>query len=340
MEEKKIDSSLSVIRLISLILIIACHILQGLDLESAFWVNIGVQMFFFLSGYLYGLKDIEDTKEFYKKRFKRIMLPYIILVIIMLVLEHVFADRAYKVSVIIGNLIGTQYFSGRIRTLTHAWFISYILICYLITPLLQKLDISTKFIKKVVYLCLFIVALSYFKVINVVAPWMCNYIIGYYYSRYYKKYEHNDNKFVLIFVIIAIIFTIFRVILQYNLIKVDWPLFIEDNILAIKQWSHVLLGCSICIILYKILSKLNIKYNCILKFSDKMSYYIYLVHQIFILYYFSLLGLTGSLFVNIIIIFIVSIVAGVILYYLEKLLELMYNKWRFYEKFKFNCSNR
>ena len=73
MENKKIDVSISIIRLISLILIISCHILQGLKLDSAYWVNVGVQMFFFLSGYLYGQKDITNIKEFYKKRFKRII---------------------------------------------------------------------------------------------------------------------------------------------------------------------------------------------------------------------------------------------------------------------------
>ena len=67
----KKDYSLSMIRVISLIMIISCHILQGLSISAAFWVNLGVQIFFFLSGFLYGNKKIENVKEYYKSRLKK-----------------------------------------------------------------------------------------------------------------------------------------------------------------------------------------------------------------------------------------------------------------------------
>ena len=334
MENKKVDVSISIIRLISMILIISCHILQGLKLEAAFWVNVGVQMFFFISGFLYGTKDIDDVKSFYKKRFKRIIIPYIIILIIMLLMEYIVKNKSYAVDVIIGNLLGLQSFFGRVKTLTHTWFISYIIICYAITPIIQKVQLNNvkgiAFVRKLICICLFISILSYFKVTYIIAPWICNYIIGYFYSRYFKKYEHKSMKFNIAFVIITLLLLIFRIIVQYNIINVSWPEIISNNITLIKQWSHVLLGCSICIILYKGLSLLKLKYDIVLKWNDKVSYCIYLVHQIFILYYFSLLKLTPNLALNIIIIFVASILSGAVLYFtqmmIEKLGGIIYNK--------------
>lgn len=54
------DLKISVIRLIAVLMIISCHILQGLKYEAAYWVNLGVQVFFFISGYLYGKKEIKN----------------------------------------------------------------------------------------------------------------------------------------------------------------------------------------------------------------------------------------------------------------------------------------
>jgi len=53
-------------------------------------------MFFFLSGFLYGLKNIDDIKDFYKNRFKRVMIPYIIILLIMLFAEYKFNNKKYE----------------------------------------------------------------------------------------------------------------------------------------------------------------------------------------------------------------------------------------------------
>lgn len=62
------DYSISYFRFIAMCFIVLCHIMQrdvfstsiaGANIKWAFWFNIGVQMFLFLSGYLYGKKDIK-----------------------------------------------------------------------------------------------------------------------------------------------------------------------------------------------------------------------------------------------------------------------------------------
>lgn len=153
------DNAISMIRLIALFMIIGCHILQGLNNKWAFWVNVGVQIFFFISGFLYGKKEIKNVKKFYMERIKIILIPYTILFIIMLVLETLILKNYYSWNLIIGSFLGFGGFHGNIKTLSHTWFISYILLCYLFVPLFQKI-FKGKILKLISYIvfycyCLF-----------------------------------------------------------------------------------------------------------------------------------------------------------------------------------------
>lgn len=42
-------ADISWIRFIAMLCIVSCHILQGLEKEAAFWLNVGVQIFFVVS---------------------------------------------------------------------------------------------------------------------------------------------------------------------------------------------------------------------------------------------------------------------------------------------------
>ena len=67
-EKTNYDYSISLVRLLAAIFIIACHIMQYLHMELAWWFNVGVQMFLCMSGFLYGQKGvIEDDLTFYRK---------------------------------------------------------------------------------------------------------------------------------------------------------------------------------------------------------------------------------------------------------------------------------
>ena len=79
----------------SFLMIITCHILQGLNYEAAFYINVGVQIFFFMSGYLYGKKEIDNPKKFYKNRIKRILMPLSMLVIIIIIFERIISNIKY-----------------------------------------------------------------------------------------------------------------------------------------------------------------------------------------------------------------------------------------------------
>jgi peptidoglycan/LPS O-acetylase OafA/YrhL len=73
------NSVISLIRLLSMLMIISCHIMQYYDLELAWWFNVGVQIFLCISGFLYGQKNIDNVTDFYNKRLKKILIPYYVM---------------------------------------------------------------------------------------------------------------------------------------------------------------------------------------------------------------------------------------------------------------------
>lgn len=324
----KKDNSISIIRLLALIAIISCHILQGLDLEIAFWVNVGVQVFFFMSGFLYGRKKIQDTEKWYLKNYRKIMLPYLVLLIVILFIDYFSFNFRYANRTIIGSLMGIQGFYYVIPTLSHTWFISYILLCYLITPLLDRLDIQNySNVKFYFFLAIWLVVPFIFHLFGITSinpAWLFNYILGYCYGAYSLKHSNKEKWFFISsFSIATILLLVFRVFMQYNINEfiTKLPTIVINNSEYIKNYSHVLLGSWIFIIFYEIFSKIKIKRNFLLDVSDKYSFYIYLTHQIFILFHMSLLRITDYLFLNIILILMASVGSGIILKSFCNLLE-------------------
>ena len=74
MKNRYVD--ISIIRAIAMVCIIMCHIFQFYNLSIAWWLNIGVEVFLFMSGYLYGLKRIERPLKWIKHNLKKILLDY------------------------------------------------------------------------------------------------------------------------------------------------------------------------------------------------------------------------------------------------------------------------
>ena len=123
------------IRLLAMMLIISCHICQYLDNEWAWWLNIGVQIFFILSGYLYGGKEIKDPIKWIGQQFKKILIRYYIFLFIAIGLYIIFVSNVLSIE----SIVSSFFCVGVIKGIGHLWFVGYILFCYLITPYLSQL---------------------------------------------------------------------------------------------------------------------------------------------------------------------------------------------------------
>ena len=90
--------SISLIRLIAMVMIVVCHVLQNIGNELAWWINVGVQIFLTMSGFLYGMRYIEKPSKWMIKRFKRILLDYYIFIITMSITYTI--TKAYSLNIL------------------------------------------------------------------------------------------------------------------------------------------------------------------------------------------------------------------------------------------------
>jgi len=134
--DKERDIKISIIRLISTLMIIACHFLQYLNYEIAWWLNVGVQIFLFMSGYLYAKRSFTNNDlHFIKKQFVKILVDYYIVVVPIITLYFLFLPNEISFKKAIYVLLAYKNLGGGS---IHLWYIPYCLFCYLVTPLLSR----------------------------------------------------------------------------------------------------------------------------------------------------------------------------------------------------------
>ena len=307
---------ISFIRMLSMLSIIACHICQYYDNEWAWWLNVGVQVFFILSGYLYGNKDIVEPIAWIKLQFIKILVFLVPIIIAYLFV----APELLGVFSVIGSLFTVSTIKG----IGHLWFVSAILFCYLVTPYLtafRNYILQKTLIKQV---CLIF---ALFLVITIVGVWtnsffpgnICCYMLGFFISVFAKKYGSrviNISFFLSILPCIASN-AIFIFLKYFKGIDM------QGSFSHITSYSHMFLALTIVtplMILFK-----NIKYYKVFEWSDDYSYEVYIVHQLFILSPFTLLTFTSNYFLNILIVLSVILFSGYMLGFLNKKIRFLFN---------------
>ena len=285
--------SISFLRLISMVFIVSCHYCRYYGNEFEWWLNVGVQVFFCISGFLYGNKKIDDPVGFITKNFKKILVPYFVFLIPTIAVYFIFARE----SIGIMDTVRALLCCGTIDGIGHLWFVGYILLCYLVTPylywLFKKIEEHTFGYILAIFITLLALAQgislaldSYFE-FGRMAP----YFTGYFLAFVIRKY--GEKKFKTLSAIIwagAAIAVGVRIYMRYFMgIKASWFGYFE-------QYSHVLLGITIFTLGYIFLKKM--KNNKIFSISDEYSYHIYIVHQLLILSPFALMAVTTNMYLN------------------------------------------
>ena len=299
------DYNISIIRIFSMLSIVLCHIFQMKNMGIAFYLNVAVQVFLFMSGFLYGKKDIDDSWLWLKRQIKKIIIPYYIYIIIALIMYVLFARQFLTIKNVLSMFLCQQLILSFPQGLNHLWFIPVILICYLITPFLNKIlkNNNQKQKNLVLIIIIFYIEVMFYQTsIDVRICNMICYILGYAISSETNK--KNQNNILLLIYILTIItnFTKIFVVPDSGNEIIDFiiNLFIKN--------SHILLGSTIFIIFYKTFGIINISPKKIIlkviNILDKYCMYVYITHHVFIAKPLSLINLTNSIFLNLLIIVI------------------------------------
>lgn len=296
-----------------MLMIISCHIMQYYELELAWWFNVGVQIFLCISGFLYGQKNIDNATDFYNKRLRKILIPYYLVFIPFGIIEFIFAREFFSVKDFAMGMV----LCSTIKGAGHLWFIPTILMCYLITPLLQ--GYRNKYVNGKRTLVLFSVLgviissvlIQGFTDFN--PAWVCCYVIGYVLGIYEKHKYISEKVMMIITGVIAIVGNTIQIYCDY-IANIDFT-----DLGIIRNYSHVMLGVFIFMLLMVTLKNVDLmRIRKLLNISDEYSFEMYLVHQLLILGPFSLLALTGNALINIVIVLFCICVLAILLKKTEK----------------------
>lgn len=331
MEKKNIP--LSYCRVIAMLFIVLCHIVKyytmiPLHQYMSEFFRVGVEIFIILSGYLYGSRQITDYKKFYLRRYVKICLPVQIWTIIVFIIWHGIGD-VWTFIVYFFNLGGINWIkkdllppygvNGMGALLNHTWFVTIIVICYLLIPLMQKIRSRVK--KEIAFY-----GLLTFWIVSIIAAFngIQIYYFALYLSAYFAAYyEIRLPKFRGGGIACGIIYTV----LIFVLILGRVPLHLDaehaafyDNVYVHISQSLFAVWIIITIyILYKYLKKYMdfISGTWLFIWLERLAYSIYIVHGSFrqIIYEKYDIGLASIIFC------VMTICSALLLYWGSEVLE-------------------
>lgn len=199
----------------------------------------GVDIFLLLSGFglYYSFKKNNNTKEFYLKRFTKILIPYLIVAIPALFIKDILLDGAGIIKYIKDITFITLFTDG----VRWHWYIFFISVCYLLFPYLFKVFDSSKdditdhmrlmtLISFTTIICIMLqlYCKEVFSNINIfmlrLTPFICGVLLGKY---SYKKVEIKKHYIVISFLALFLIW----LAKDTNIIMVRYTLFIVNSCL-------------------------------------------------------------------------------------------------------------
>ena len=292
MKEK--NYGITIIRVLAMLSIILGHYCKMVGINEYQLLSIGVEIFLFISGYLYGSKEIDNKIAWIWQRIKRLMLPYWVVLIVITVVRLAF-NYVVPNKLLLFNLFGIQGLNriflnldtGSVQGYGQTWFITILWVCYILMLCFKYNNNMESFVTKRPKFSLVVVVVMQiglaFLGIQIV------YIICYFIGYFVSKRENWLTK--RIYIAVTCLFLglcVARIFFR----NVQDGTVLYDQIIA--RWSFVamaiwlIMTCLIICNTYKQFSK-NIVRMKVWIIMDYLSYPLYLTHFVF---------LNGSLAVN------------------------------------------
>lgn len=278
-------------------MIVLCHIVHYYSFLPAHEIignffDCGVQLFIYISGYLYGLRIISGFRKFYYKRIVSIALPAVLVSIFTIIALSFAGDTISIQSVVAYSLdlegllfLNWSFFEtlfSQITSLGPLWFTTIIMLCYLLIPLLQRVY-NVVIIKKhyTVFLIIFIiVGLLLCIILRSYINISCFlwFAIGYFTGRIRILDRIRLKHFVFYSILFVVVITVRLVLHRYY---DDTDLYLTYCML-----SHFVLGTTVVVVYSFLNNRFSIAVSYItnskiIRALDNYSYYIYLVHGVF-----------------------------------------------------------
>lgn len=282
----RFDPRISIIRVCAMLSIIAGHWLSMQNINHFQFGAIGVEIFFFVSGYLYSDKKIQNVKAWMCNRWHRLIIPYW-LVLGGCILLRVLLGYDVTVSAAIVFFLNLQGIDRIFRNISlpvlkgmgQTWFLSVLVICYIIMLVLKKRPLIEKKIREHIkgafvcsVLCQIVLA---FVGIQIIRP-LC-FFYGYFWNK--EKINMPIKKYSVL-TLLLVMLTAVRFITHGfydNSVLYDYIVF---------GWSFVALAIWLIVTAIKVLDYIPQAISKIVssrawKILDLMTYPLFLTHYMF-----------------------------------------------------------
>ena len=278
---------------------------------SAQFFNIGVPIFIILSGFLFGVREGGgNALSWYIRRIKRIYIPYELFVIILevITLLHggniITRDWLFLVLGLQGSVVGVY---GAEQT----WFITALLFCYLLTPVIRfiVLKICESRNKIIIYTAVFLIIPIFLSFIPPAFVYTLFIPFCWYALAYLIGYKFTDVNLTSIgaicsFGLMILVFGV-RILMRMNF---DGS-YLYDRI-TVSYTQAIAAFCIFYIIAYIFKNR---KANQLVLWISGISFEMYLYHYMFTVGPIKLFGVTGSWIIDCIVVTIVVVITSMIM---------------------------
>ena len=186
-------NNISLYRLIATLCILQFHIFYILFARAIPYemlLSKGVQGLTALSGFLYSQKLITDNKKFYGSNLLKLIIPALVCVLFMVTWDTIYMaitrEWGYEA------FITYRAYGGRVITQAdNYYYLGYIFICYLITPVLQRND-KWSVVVIVGVIAVEVLVGFFFGPAMIAVSYIAGYYIG---KKWFKTYTDTKQKY-------------------------------------------------------------------------------------------------------------------------------------------------
>lgn len=300
---KQKDLGISTVRILAMVGIIVCHtvmyyqfIPQHENLGQLF--NCGVGIFIFISGLLYGANIRKSFGlNFFKKRWLRVCLPVVIWGTFVFLLDGC-RNFCYWI-VLLLNLQGINFivenpiFNTAITGTGPLWFVTVIMLCYLMLPLLEKIRSNWSIGRIKAFVLGSWVVQVFAGLGGVQLDYFSIFILGFFwwqlFPNYRRKISKSKGKSILLILIMVIVIGL-RIISRHYVDGSNlYDKVIVSLTMTVFEIAFILFILGICDRQENALEKIsNTRF---FRFLDTNNFYLYIVHPWFIVFTYEKIGL-------------------------------------------------
>lgn len=250
-----------------------------------------VSLFLVLSGYGLAISTKNkfiSFKEFCIKRIKRVMIPYWLVTIFILIIDYFILDRMLKFDHLAMTLLGINTKIEVINLDYVRWFVTFVLLWYLLFYLFYIKYRSSYSSVLLLIIAFLILPLNYYflKIIwwHQFFSFPLGCLLAINRDKFIDLYK-NNNKLLIILSIIGICYVLFyKILMSYvSINSTVTKLFPYIFLVYYSEWNSLIISFSSLILLGKFVERGF--HSNILIFIGKYSYEIFLLHGAFLIKY-------------------------------------------------------